>query len=111
MVKSRYLIVNCKGIFMNKKITKEQVEHLAWLARLELSEDEKKLYTNQLNEILEYFSRLDELDTEKVDPTYQVIGKINVFREDEVKLSLSIDEVLQNAPRKEKRFFKAPRIM
>ena len=96
---------------MNKKITKEQVEHLAWLARLELSEDEKKLYTNQLNEILEYFSRLDELDTEKVDPTYQVIGKINVFREDEVKPSLSIDEILQNAPRKEKRFFKAPRIM
>ena len=96
---------------MSKKITKEQVEHLAWLARLELSEDEKKLYTNQLNEILEYFSELDELDTEKVDPTYQVIGKLNVFREDKIKPSLSIDEILQNAPRKEKRFFKASRIM
>ena len=96
---------------MKKTITKEHIEHLAWLARLELSEDEKKLYTNQLNEILEYFSRLDELDTEKVDPTYQVIGKLNVFREDEIKPSLSIDEILQNAPRKEKRFFKASRIM
>lgn len=96
---------------MGKRISKEQVEHLAWLSRLELTEEEKNLYTSQLNDVLEYFSKLNELDTEKAPPTYQLIGKLNVFREDEVKPSLPVDEALQNAPRKENRFFKAPRIM
>ncbi len=96
---------------MNKKISRDQIEHLAWLARIELTEEEKELLTVQLNDILEYFSKLDELNTENVSPTYHLIGNVNIFREDDVKPSLTIDEALQNAPRIEKRFFKAPRIM
>lgn len=94
-----------------KHISCSQVEHLAWLARLELTEEEKELYTQQLNEILEYFNRLSEIDTSNVPPTYHVIGKVNVFREDEVQPSLKTEEALKNAPRKRNGFFEAPKIL
>jgi aspartyl-tRNA(Asn)/glutamyl-tRNA(Gln) amidotransferase subunit C len=97
---------------MNKRhISKEEVEHIAWLARIELSEREKASFTEQFNRILEYFKKIDEVDTDKIPPTYHVLDLVNVYRRDEVTSSLPPKEVLKNAPKKEKRFFKAPKIV
>ncbi len=95
-------------------IAKKDLEHMAWLARLELSEEDKEKYTPKLNSVLDYFSEIDEVDTEGVEPTYHVLQLSNVFREDEVNVptgSLSQEEVLSNAPKKQDGFFKAPRMM
>jgi aspartyl-tRNA(Asn)/glutamyl-tRNA(Gln) amidotransferase subunit C len=97
---------------MNKRhISKEEVEHIAWLARIELSEREKASFTEQFNRILEYFKKIDEVDTDKIPPTYHVLDLVNVYRRDEVTSSLPPKEVLKNAPKKEKLFFKAPKIV
>ncbi|MGP3667182.1 MAG: Asp-tRNA(Asn)/Glu-tRNA(Gln) amidotransferase subunit GatC [Candidatus Bathyarchaeota archaeon] len=92
-------------------ISIEEIEHLAWLARLELTEDEKKLYVKQLNKVLEYFSILSELNTEKTPPTYHLVGKVNVFREDEPKPPLNVNEVLMNTSRKKELFFECAKIV
>ncbi len=94
-------------------ITSKDLEHIGWLARLELSEEEKEEYAPKLNPVLDYFSDLDEVDTEGVEPTYHIIALCNVFREDEVntKCSLGQDEALSNAPNSQDGFFKAPRMM
>jgi aspartyl-tRNA(Asn)/glutamyl-tRNA(Gln) amidotransferase subunit C len=92
-------------------VSKKQVEHVAWLAHIELSEEEKALFTAQFNEILDYFKKIDMVDTENVEPTYHVLDLNNVHRKDEIKLSLSTEEALRNAPKKEKKFVKAPRIV
>ncbi len=92
-------------------ISKKQVEHIAWLARVELSEEEKELFTKQFNEILEYFRKIDELDTEKVPPTYHILDLTNIFRKDEVKPSLSKEDSTRNALKKEGMYLKAPKII
>ena len=92
-------------------ISREVVVHIARLARVELSEEEKRLFTKQFNEILEYFRKIDELDTEEVPPTYHVLDLVNVFRKDEAKPSLPKEEATRNAPKKEKTYFKAPKII
>ena len=93
-------------------IKKEEIEHIGWLARIELSEEEKGLFEPQLNSILEYFAVLDEEDMgADVEPTYHIIGIKNVLREDKVKKSLDQLEVLENAPKKEEGYFKSPRIL
>jgi aspartyl-tRNA(Asn)/glutamyl-tRNA(Gln) amidotransferase subunit C len=94
-----------------RRISKKDIEHLAWLSRISLSKEEKKLFTEQLNDILNYFKLIDEADTEDVPPTYNVLDLTNVFRRDIVKPSLPRDEALKNAPKKEKGYFKAPRIV
>jgi len=94
-----------------RRISKKEVEHIAWLARIELSEEEKVLFTEQFNEILDYFEKIDEVETEEVPPTYHVLDLVNVYREDEVLSSLSVEDALKNAPKKEKQFLKAPRIV
>ncbi|MCG0276018.1 MAG: Asp-tRNA(Asn)/Glu-tRNA(Gln) amidotransferase subunit GatC [Thermosediminibacteraceae bacterium] len=93
------------------KITIETVEHVANLARLYLSEDEKAEMAKKLNSILEYMDKLNELDTTDVPPTAHIIPIKNVFREDVVKESLPREEALKNAPDKERGFFKVPRII
>ena len=93
------------------KISKEQVEHVALLARLELTEAEKEMYTEQLNSILEYAAVLDKLDTKDVPPTAHPLPLHNVFRDDVVKPSISQDEALSNAPDQEDGFFKVPKIV
>jgi len=92
-------------------ITQEDLEHICWLCRIALAEDEKQLFTQQLNTVLGYFDKLDEVDTEDVEPTYHVLNIKNVFRKDEVEPSLSQEEVLANAPRSENGYFRAPRIV
>ena len=92
-------------------LSKKEVEHIAWLAHIELSDKEKTLFTEQFNEILDYFKKIDEVDTEGVEPTYHVLDLKNVSRTDETTPSLPIEEALRNAPKKEKKFIKAPRII
>lgn len=94
-----------------RRITNEEVEHVAWLAHVELSQEEKKLFTEQFNEILDYFEKIDEVETEDVPPTYRVLDLVNVYREDEAEESMKEKDALRNAPKKERGFFKAPRIV
>jgi aspartyl-tRNA(Asn)/glutamyl-tRNA(Gln) amidotransferase subunit C len=92
-------------------ITREDVEHVAELARLELTAAEKEQFIAQLNNILAYFEKLNELDTTDVEPTSQVIPVSNVLRDDAVQPSLDRAKVLQNAPEESLFFFKVPRII
>lgn len=91
-------------------ITKEQVEHVAKLARLTLTENEIELYTKQLSHILEYIDQLNEVNTEGVEPMTQPIPTVNVMREDVVKKEFNRDELLKNAPHEEYGFFRVPKI-
>ena len=91
-------------------LDEDTVSHLAELARITLSDKEKKEFAKQLSNIMEFFSQISELDTENVKPTYHVLELTNVFREDKPGESLPQDIALKNAPQKEKGFFKAPRI-
>jgi len=91
-------------------ITKKEVEHVAKLARLELSEEEKAKFTVQFSNILDYFNQLSEVNTENVEPMTQAIPMVNVMREDKVQLPYTRDEILANAPLEEDGFFKVPRI-
>ena len=93
------------------KITLVEVEHVARLARLELSEDEKERMTAQLDAILGYIDKLNALDTSRVEPTTTVIPMVSVMRDDVVRPSLDRDAALANAPDREDVFFRVPRII
>jgi aspartyl-tRNA(Asn)/glutamyl-tRNA(Gln) amidotransferase subunit C len=93
------------------RITKKEVEHVARLARLELTEEEKERMTSQLDAILAYIDKLNQLDTTTVEPTTTVIPMVSVMRDDEVRPSLKQDEALANAPDREDAFFRVPRII
>ncbi len=67
------------------KLQKKDIEHIAKLARLELSEEELEKYGNELSNILGYVDQLQEVDTSQLEPTAQVTGLVNAFREDEIK--------------------------
>ncbi len=92
-------------------LTKEQVEHVALLARLELNEEEKDKYARQLNDILGYIEMLDRLDTENVPPMAHVLPLQNVFREDRVGEHMSNEDALANAPAREEGSFRVPKIV
>jgi aspartyl-tRNA(Asn)/glutamyl-tRNA(Gln) amidotransferase subunit C len=93
------------------KITREEVEHVARLARLELAEEEMERMTAQLDSILGYVEKLNGLDTAQVEPTTTVIPMVSVMREDVVRPSLTQDEALANAPDREDVCFRVPRII
>ncbi len=86
-------------------LTKDQIKHVAKLANLPLTDREEEKYSEQLSKILEYIDQLNSVDTSNVEPTFNVSGSFNKFRTDETSVSLSQEEALQNAPRKEKGFF------
>jgi aspartyl-tRNA(Asn)/glutamyl-tRNA(Gln) amidotransferase subunit C len=90
---------------------KMDIEKVARLARLELSEEEKKTFGDQLEQILAYMEQLNRLDTSGVEPTSHAIPIVNVFREDEVKTSISREEILGISPDQEEGHFKVPRII
>ncbi len=90
----------------NSKLTSEEVKHVAELANLKLSNQEEEKIKGQLEETIEYINHLTEVDTSEVQPTSQVTGLENVFRDDEIKLSLPREEILAQAKDKEKGFFK-----
>ncbi len=92
-------------------VTIKDVEHIAALARLEFSEQEKEKFTHQLNDILKYVEKMNELDTSNVEPLSHVIELQNVFREDKVKPSTPTEDVLKNAPAKTEKYFKVPKVI
>jgi len=93
------------------KITREEVEHVARLARLELKAGEIERITGQLDAILQYAAKLDELDTEGVPVTTHSQEVCNAFRDDEVTASLPHDQALANAPQQNGESFVVPRII
>lgn len=93
------------------KIGIKDVEYVARLARLALSDEEKDEFVVQLNDILTYMGKLNELDTKDVKPTSHVISVMNVFRSDEVLESLPREPSVGNAPEREKGFYKVPKII
>ena len=92
-------------------ITIKEVEHVAALARLELSEQEKEKFTEQLNAILKYAEQLNGLNTDDIEPTSHAMPLVNVMREDRVRESLPIEKVLLNAPDEEEGQIKVPAVL
>jgi aspartyl-tRNA(Asn)/glutamyl-tRNA(Gln) amidotransferase subunit C len=92
-------------------LTRDEVLHVANLARLSLEPAEIELFTRQLNDILAYVEKLQELDTEGVPPLAHVIPVFNVFREDMVQEGLDRDAALSNAPAQEEGAFLVPRVI
>ena len=92
-------------------VTIKDVEHVASLARLSFSEEEKEKLVRELNEILAYMEQLNSVDTTDVEPLSQVIELSNVFREDTPKPCLSREDALKNAPAKNEKFFKVPKVI
>lgn len=91
-------------------ITIKDVEHVARLARLELTEEEKIKFSKQLGDVLTYAEQMNEIDTEGVEPMSHAIPIVNVMREDKVVCDLTKDELMANAPLKEDGFFRVPKI-
>jgi len=96
---------------MDAKITGQEVRHVALLARLELSDTEEQRMTGQINSILEYMDKLNELDTKDVPPTTHAIQLQNVFRPDLVQRSLERAESLANAPGTDGVNFVVPKVI
>lgn len=93
------------------KITKETIEHVANLARLNLTDKEKEKLTSEMANIISYVDKLNELDTSNVPPTSHVKPISNVFREDAVKKSYDREKILANAPSQENGCFKVPKVV
>ena len=92
-------------------ITTEGVSHVANLARLEFDEEETQDFTEQLARILDYIGKLNELETDDVEPTSHIHPLHNITKPDVVKTSLPRDEVLANAPEHEEGYFGVPRVI
>ena len=92
-------------------VTKNDVEHIAKLAKLEIKDDEINEFTSQLNQMIEYVDKLNELDTENIEPLSHPVEGENVFREDVLKNSISTDEALKNSASKTEEYFKVPKVI
>ena len=93
------------------KITKEEVNKVAHLARLELNENEINTHAKQLEKILDYIRQLEKIDTDEVPCTTRAIEVVNVFRKDEKRKSDCNEELLELGPSREENFFKVPKIL
>ncbi|MDW7650134.1 MAG: Asp-tRNA(Asn)/Glu-tRNA(Gln) amidotransferase subunit GatC [Bacillota bacterium] len=93
------------------KITRDEVAHVARLARLEMAEAEMDEFTGTLNAILEYAGKLNRIDTKDILPTAHVLPLKNVFREDKTRPCLPREEALANAPEEEDGMFRVPRVI
>lgn len=92
-------------------ISKEDVQHIAYLSKLKFDESEIVDFTNKLSQIIEYVEKLSEVDTEDIDSTYQVNDDYQFMREDEVIESLSREEAISNAPDSQFGYFKLPKVL
>lgn len=90
-------------------ISKEEVQHIAELAKLKLTDEELQDFSKQLGRILEHFRKLEELDTRDVEPLKHVMETENILREDEPEEPVSREEALKNAPKKRDGFFEVPK--
>ncbi len=93
------------------KISRAEIEHIALLARLSLSDEEKDLFGVQLSSILGYMDKLNELATSEVEPTSHVLSLSNVMRDDVPVPSIPREDALLNAPSHTERFFRVPKII
>ncbi|HDZ62601.1 MAG TPA: Asp-tRNA(Asn)/Glu-tRNA(Gln) amidotransferase subunit GatC [Nitrospirae bacterium] len=88
-----------------------KIGHIAMLARIELTEQESRLFSAQIDNIIGYIDKLNELDTAGVVPTAHVLPLNNVFRPDGIKASLPVDQALQNSPDRADNFYGVPKII
>ena len=93
------------------KISREQVEQVAVLARLELASAEIDVFTGQMDAILAYVEKLNELDTKGIVPTAHAVPMENAFRPDEVRPSIGVENALGNAPARVEDFFRVPKVI
>lgn len=93
------------------KITVADVEHVARLARLELGEDEKRLFAGQMDAILGYVDKLKELNTEGILPTSHAVPVENAFRQDQTTSSIGVEQALANAPDRVGSFYRVPKVI
>ncbi|WP_405099595.1 Asp-tRNA(Asn)/Glu-tRNA(Gln) amidotransferase subunit GatC [Oceanobacillus sp. FSL H7-0719] len=94
-----------------ENISKEQVKHVADLARLAITDEEAEKLTAELRSIIKYAEELNELDTTDIEPTTHVLNLVNVMRKDEPKEWITQDEALKNAPDKDNGHFRVPSIL
>ncbi|MEP0861285.1 MAG: Asp-tRNA(Asn)/Glu-tRNA(Gln) amidotransferase subunit GatC [Ignavibacterium sp.] len=92
-------------------VTKKEVEKIAELAKLKFSEEELENFTHQMNDILKYMEKLNELNTDNVEPLSHPIESTNVFRNDDLKSSINTDDALKNAPLADENYFKVPKVI
>lgn len=92
-------------------VTKKDVEKIAELARLKFDDKELENFTDDMNNILSYVEKLNELNTENVEPLSHPNEASNVLREDELQKSVSAEDALKNAPDKDEKFFKVPKVI
>jgi aspartyl-tRNA(Asn)/glutamyl-tRNA(Gln) amidotransferase subunit C len=93
------------------KVTRENVEYIAALAQLSLDDETKDRLVREMDEILSYMDKLDELDTSAIEPTMHALAMTNVTREDEMGSSLDRETALMNAPRTDGEYFLVPQIL
>lgn len=93
------------------KITTETIDHLADLAKLKFDDQEKENIKNDMEKILDFVNKIEELDTGDVEPLIHVNTDINVLREDNVVESITQKEALENAPNKDSDYFKIPTVL
>ncbi len=93
------------------KIDRKEVEHVAQLARLKFDDEQIEMLLKQMNSILDYFDKLQELDTGDIEPTSHAVAVNNVFRDDKVEESPDKELLLKNAPSQEKGCFKVPKVI
>jgi aspartyl-tRNA(Asn)/glutamyl-tRNA(Gln) amidotransferase subunit C len=92
-------------------VTVKDVDHVAALARLSFTDEEKATLVAQLNQILAYMEQLNRLETGDVEPLSHVVDLSNVFRDDVLRASLPREEILKNAPAHTEKFFKVPKVI
>ncbi|BCS55601.1 Asp-tRNA(Asn)/Glu-tRNA(Gln) amidotransferase subunit GatC [Geobacter sp. SVR] len=93
------------------KITVAEVEYVARLARLDLSEEEKGLFAGQMDAILGYVEKLGELDTDGIQPTSHAVPMENAFRQDRAEPSIGVEKALANAPNRLESFYRVPKVI
>ncbi|MCK4886107.1 MAG: Asp-tRNA(Asn)/Glu-tRNA(Gln) amidotransferase subunit GatC [Planctomycetes bacterium] len=94
-----------------KKIDAEQVRKVAKLSRLDLTDAEVQEFSGQLSAIFKYVEKMNEVDTDGVEPLAHCLGVNNCFRDDVVRQSLGVEKTLANAPERDDEFFKVPKIL
>lgn len=93
------------------KITEETVDRIAELSKLEFNPDEKRAMVGDMNKILTFMEKLNELDTEGVEPLIYMTEEVNALRKDEVKHEITHEEALKNAPKKDSDYFRVPKVL
>ena len=93
------------------EVNDDLVEKLAHLARLHFDDSEKKIIKNDLQRMIRFVEKLNELDTDGVEPLLHVSDNVNILREDEIKESITREEGFQNAPLHDEQFFKVPKVI